>query len=254
MICKLCFKETPLLKKSHIIPKFMYKELFGQGHKIIHLKLDDLSKKSEVYSGMYDKYILCPTCDNEIISKLETYASSVLYGYGHPNMRKHIKTEKVLAHDGLPSIRFHNLDYTKIKLFFLSILWRSHISKHDFFNIVDLGNYQEKLRKMILNNDAGNEDEFEVMLASIESDKSRPYKSIIAPRRITDNGNTWYLFHINHIMYHFNISPRNKMSIFEKGMINKGGTMDVAILSGQFARGYFDSFVGKPIYMKSDIR
>lgn len=232
----------------------MYKGLFGQAHKILHVNLDNLSTKSTVYTGIYDKYILCPSCDNEIISKLETYASSVLYGLGNMTMRKHIKTEKIISHDRLLSIRFHNLDYTKLKLFFLSILWRSHISNHDFFKTVDLGKYQEKLRLMILNNDAGNEDEFEVVLAAIESDGTRPYKSIIDPRRITFDGNTWYAFHINQVFYHFNVSSYNKMSIFEKGIIKRDGKMDIAILSNQYARGYFDSFVGKAIYMKSNIK
>jgi len=254
MICKLCLEEKPLLKKSHIIPNFMYKGIFGQEKKIVQINTDNLEKKSTLFSGIYDKNILCSSCDNEIIGKLETYASLILYGHGNPNKRKHIRTERIKAPDGLLSIRFHNLDYTKMKLFFLSILWRSHISKQDFFKAVDLGNYQEKLRKMILNNDAGNDDDFEVVLAAIESDGSRPYRSIIDPRRMTLEGNTWYVFHINQVFYHFNVSSYNKMPIFEKGIIKKDGVMDVAVLSNQFARGYFDSFVGKSIYVKNNIK
>jgi hypothetical protein len=55
-------------------------------------------------------------------------------------------------------------------------------------------------------------------------------------------------------MYHFNVSPHNKMSIFEKGIIKKDGIMDIGIISNDFARGYFDSFMGKTILMKNNVK
>lgn len=33
--CKLCLEEKILLKKSHIIPEFMYKDLYDENHKLI---------------------------------------------------------------------------------------------------------------------------------------------------------------------------------------------------------------------------
>ena len=34
-ICRLCLEEQALIKKSHIIPEFMYQDLFDENHKFI---------------------------------------------------------------------------------------------------------------------------------------------------------------------------------------------------------------------------
>ena len=55
MICKLCLKEKKLLKKSHIIPKFMYKGLFDENHKILVSKVNPLKKEKLQSDGAYEK-------------------------------------------------------------------------------------------------------------------------------------------------------------------------------------------------------
>lgn len=248
MICQLCLKDKILIKKSHIIPNFLYKGLFDEKHKIINVNLNNLNVKSFLQTGFNDSDILCADCDNVLISKHERYASNTIFG-NHENLDIETFAGNAIL---VPYIRFKNLDYNSIKLFFLSILWKSHISKNTFFKEVDLGaKYSEQLRQMILNNNAGREDNFEVVLIRPETDGSRPTKSIVAPRRIKDKGNTAYVFHINEIMYHFNISPHNKMSIFNTGIIKKDGILDIAIIKNVFAKGYFDSYMGKKIRLNS---
>jgi hypothetical protein len=151
-----------------------------------------------------------------------------------------------VSHDGLVSEPYHNLDYIKVKLFFLSIIWRAHISSLPFFSNVDLGKYAEKIRKMLLENDRGNEDELETCLVKIKPDKTMLYQALIDFRKVKNNGNYFYVFNMDNTMYHFNISPYRKESIFEKGLMRKDGTMDIALMSGQIAKGYFTSFLGRP--------
>ncbi|WP_152542142.1 hypothetical protein [Pedobacter sp. V48] len=254
MLCRLCLQEKPLLKKSHIIPNFMYKGIFGKDHKVVNVSMDNLKKVSSSYTGIYDRNILCAECDNEILSKLETYASSCIFFNGNPKTRSHIKLERLQGGELVPAIRFHNLDYTRTKLFFLSLLWRAHISTNKFFEVVALGNYAEKIRKMLVENNAGKEDEFEVILMHIDSDGTRPDRSIISPRHFRIEGNSSYMFHINEIMYHFNISGHNKLSLFETGIIKKDGILDIMTLTDSSAREHFDMFMGKKILMKSNIR
>lgn len=244
MKCQLCLEDKNLIKNSHIIPNFMYKGLFGNGHKLANVNLQDVSKVTYQQTGFKDRDILCSNCDNAIIGKLERYASNYLY-------LPHNTIETEIIHGDavyVPSIRYKNLDYNTLKLFFLSILWKSHISQNYFFKEVDLGKkYAEKLRIMIFNNDAGKEDEFEVILVKIENKQSRLTQSIIQPRRLKDSGNTVYVYHINEIMYHFNVSNHSKMSMFDKGIIKKDGILDIAFLDNNFGNGYFNSFVGKEL-------
>lgn len=251
MICQLCLQDKELLKGSHIIPNFMYKGLFKEEHRLVNTNLNDFSEKFYMQTGFKESGILCKKCDNEILSKLERYASNTIYGSSQKIKKQDYKDDGT----HLSFTRFSNLDYTTIKLFFLSILWRSHISKQQFFREINLGTaYAERLRTMILDNDAGNEDEFEVVLIAVKTDGTRPTESLIEPRRLKHDGNTSYVFHINEIMYHFNISAYNKGSLYEKGLIKRDGILDIAIIRDDFARGYFDSFLGKKILMKSNIK
>ena len=59
MRCKLCDIKTQLVKKSHIIPQFMYKGMFDEKGRISQFNLNN--PKSEVYfqSGIWQKNILC---------------------------------------------------------------------------------------------------------------------------------------------------------------------------------------------------
>lgn len=244
MICQLCLEDKNLIKNSHIIPNFMYKGIFGESRKLANVILNDISKVTYHQTGFKDRDILCSNCDNVIIGRLERYACNYLF-----NKHDSIDAE-IIPSDGehLPCIRYKNLEYTTLKLFFLSILWKSHLSKNPFFSDVNLGvKYAERMRKMILNNDGGQEDEFEVILVKIENVSNRPTQSVIQPRRLKDDGNTAYVYHINEIMYHFNVSSFNRLPMFDKGIIRKDGILDIAILEGDFGVGYFDSFVGQKI-------
>ena len=255
MLCQLCLEDKPLLKKSHIIPNFIYKDLFGIKHRLVNTNINNLSEKNFIQSGFYDKDILCAKCDNEIIGKLERYACNHIYK--EAPARAKIKRE-FFQGDGenLSFVRYLNLNYENTKLFFLSILWKAHLSVNSFFEDVDLGKiYSERIRKMILSNDAGNDDEFEVVLITVATDGTRPTKSIIEPRKLRLDGNTCYIFHIHEIMYHFNVTEYNKESLYTKGAgIRKNGIMDIGIVDNDIAREYFDSFVGKTLLMKSNIR
>lgn len=245
MLCQLCLKDKPLIKNSHIIPNFMYRGLFDDAHKLANVNLSDATDVTYLQTGFKEGGILCSDCDNAIIGKLERYACNFLYS-NHSTIEKEIVPGD---NDNVPFTRYKNLDYAQLKLFFLSLLWKSHISKHYFFKDINLGTkYSEQLRKMILEGNPGPEDRFEVILIKIEASKSKPTKSIIQPRRIKSDGNTSYLYHINEIMYHFNVSSHNKMAMYEKGIIRKDGILDMAVLNDTFGMGYFDSFVGQRLF------
>ncbi|MEP6647837.1 MAG: hypothetical protein ABJC12_12180 [Saprospiraceae bacterium] len=252
MQCQLCLQEKKLLKKSHIIPNFLYKRLFGEDHRLVNVNLGNFDEFNYTHSGYYDKDILCGDCDSNLLGRLETYASNCLYFNGSEKSRSMIRTELLGGGDTFPALRFHNMDYTKLKLFLLSILWRAHISKHPFFQEVQLGPYAEKLRKMLLEHDAGPEDEFEVILLHVDSKQTRPEKALFQPRKMRVDGNYQYVFYIDRIIYHYNISGHNKQSVYTKGIVKNDGILDICLLTDAFASSYFDSILGKRIMLKSN--
>jgi len=254
MICQLCLHEKTLIKKSHIVPNFLYKSLLSSQRRLVNINLSNLKEKTRyMQSGYSEGELLCADCDNRILGSLERYACNHIYSET-PEKHGTKKTEHEGTQEIIPYIRYTDLDYTKTKLFFLSILWRCHIARNAVFSDVNLGHHAEKLRLMILQGDAGPDDEYEVVLTFLDTEGARPTKSVVDPRKLKGDGNTFYVFHINEIMYHFNISRHNKTSLFTKGAIRKDNIMDIALLKGYWARQHFDQYIGRKILMKSNIR
>lgn len=143
--CKLCLQEKDLIGKSHIIPDFMYRDggIYHQNHTIKKIDLGlSLKGKTSIkgmqQSGEYDGNILCIDCERKIIGNLESYAKEFLFK-GPTNYQ--LEKNNVL---------FLDIDYKKMKLFFLSIFWRASISRRPFFSEINPDeDIIEDLRTMI---------------------------------------------------------------------------------------------------------
>src|SRR4029453_7803743 len=85
--CKLCGEVKKLCEQSHIIPNFMYQDLFEDNNRMhaIRIKESKIKRLGSRQTGEFDKYILCHSCDNETLGKLDTYASLILYD-GYPKI------------------------------------------------------------------------------------------------------------------------------------------------------------------------
>ncbi|RZJ76122.1 MAG: hypothetical protein EOO45_03405 [Flavobacterium sp.] len=226
----------------------MYNGLFDAKHKLNYVNYENPDRQQKLSTGIYDANVLCNQCDNEVLGKIESYVSIMIYG-GNPGKNNIPVFKKYKSKDGRLIITgIANIDYTKMKLFLLSILWRAHISKHNFFEEIDLGPHAEKIRKMIIENDPKDDDCYESALTILKQNPTRPYKSIIQPRRLKLKHNTIYVFYINGIMYHYNVSPIDKLSMFAKGRVCSNNTMQIPLLEGDLADGYFDQYLGKRIF------
>lgn len=157
MICKLCNKNRKLIK-AHIIPRAIY-ELVKEGRDshlvVVQNKDETFPKKSRI--GFYDNSILCSDCDGRL-GKYDDYGVRVLFGLEHQGT-------EVKAPDGrVVALKVLDFDYTRMKLFFLSTLWRASVSNHEHFSRVKLGSYEARLRQLIHGGDPGAPDEFPVFL------------------------------------------------------------------------------------------
>jgi len=157
-ICKLCLHEKELLKKSHIVPDFMYERLFypkglsnkkyKKKEKIYMIKFEDNNLRltnNNVQTSPKEPDIICHGCDEVILSQLENYFKTNLLNCvreSYKNIKSSSKEIEVIF----------DVDYQKIKLFFLSLFWRFSISNNYDYNVIDLGEHQEIIRKMILEN------------------------------------------------------------------------------------------------------
>lgn len=159
-ICALCLKEETL-RRSHIIPQFMYSEMRDSKNRILILNSNPDVRDRFSQSGMWE-YLLCDACEG-VIGRYEDYACRVIYGGD--------KDAKAMF-DG-PDLKLERLDYAKLKLFLLSLIWRMGVSQEEFFREVELGPYEQRLRAMIVNGNPGLSHEFGVFCIAPILNKSR---------------------------------------------------------------------------------
>ncbi len=224
MICKLCLQEKKLLKQSHIIPNFLYKELLKEDGFFVKANLKDLTKKP-LYTGIFDRYILCKECDNNTLSKLEDYACKVLYGV---KKIKGVTLRNEVNQHGVEWTMVYGIDYRKFKLFLLSLLWRFSISSHEAYKYVNLGLHEEKIREMIFKNDPKDILDYPCSISSYRKHTDLSYKVISQPlKHHNENGGICYSIIINGFIYNFHVSKNLTPDYISEIIINKNNELKV---------------------------
>lgn len=184
--CKLCLEEKELCK-SHIIPEFAYEYVYDYskgGRKISHYT-PSLSNDLIVTRKQkgFREYLLCSNCENKF-SKWEKYVKECF--------EKGLTTFAIDNEDILFKIE---IDYTKFKLFFMSILWRCGITSVRFFKI-DLGQkHTENLRNLLYNEHTGSPKQYQLLIQELV-DNSDFSKGVLSVRQLTKKvgGFTTYSF------------------------------------------------------------
>ena len=238
MKCKLCLNEKKLCKQSHIIPDFMFQGLYDETHQLFMVDFKNPLDARKIQTGEFEKNILCIKCDNVRIGKLETYASSVIYG------GKEIEYEFAEPQKGLKIAITKNIDYSKFKLFLLSILWRASLSKRKFFQNVDIGIYQEILRRMIIENNPGNEIKFPCGMITYLNDDSIPSDLIIPPK---GNSKIAY-FLIGGMFYIYELSKNDTPSFIKDLSIKENGELKILLLPKGEGRKWINDYCEEIIF------
>lgn len=153
--CRLCLQDR-ILRKSHIVPEFVYKPVFGTKHTAIVLE-PRKPRRSYRQTGFWDR-LFCDDCEGRL-GKLETYFADVCFN-------------KPLRPSQLESLEvtLSGLDYTRFKLFLLSILWRADLSPREEFRDVSLGRHAEDIRIRVLGANPGSDDLYPISGLALRSE------------------------------------------------------------------------------------
>ena len=98
----------------------------------------------------WKQFLLCHECEQFLNREYEKPFET--YWYDTPAIASDLSEGDI--------IRLSNIDYTRFKLFFLSVLWRMSISTLEELKNISLGPYAERFRKMILEKNAGPDTAF----------------------------------------------------------------------------------------------
>ena len=154
--CKLCLRED-VLRDSHVISEFLYTSLYDEKHRFHVLEAGEMYSSFEQKG--YRERLLCQACETKL-SKWETYARALLTGGTQLRYRREGTITWV---DGI--------DYSRFKLFQMSILWRAAVAAGEFFSKVTLGpRHSTRLREMLLAEDTGEPWEYGCLTIGIHRD------------------------------------------------------------------------------------
>lgn len=243
-VCKLCFKKAKLLSKSHVIPNFMYKIMKDGLNRMQLVDFKFPLKPNYKQTGFYEKNILCSECDNNRLSSLERYADLLLFGGQGKALPRF---QNAIGPDGVKSIILENVDFRKLKLFLLSILWRSHISKQRFFNDININDNEERLRLLLLEKLELTDSEFKVSMIAVKSERGT-VKLVSMPKTIfVDTGNV-AVFFMNGIFYFIDLIPNSSFELFTNNYLKDNGKYEIMLLEGSMAASFMQKF-GIPDYV-----
>lgn len=123
-------------------------------------------------TGEYDREILCKGCEPGF-SDWDTYGKTVL-------LDMFSKSEEIHEGGELAAYRLRGVDIPKLRMFFISVLWRASISSRDYYRGINLGPF-EAIAKARITARAPNADinDFSVILSKWDKDwipvMSNPY-------------------------------------------------------------------------------
>jgi hypothetical protein len=165
MICRLCGAEKDLID-AHVIPRPFFGEV-DSGHRRAKVMSNrDAEFPRRLPIGLYDPQILCAPCDN-LIGTWDEYGVEVL-------IQKRHAFKPVPSADDPVAFVLDQFDYARLKLFFLSVLWRANESSLPFFSKVQLGPYRDRLFQMLSTEDPGSAEEFSVLLSAFTLENKIP--------------------------------------------------------------------------------
>ncbi len=177
-VCKLC-GNTAKLVKSHIIPEWAYKRLFDEKkHRLMRVASDDLKAISFLPTGVYDRF-LCDACESSF-KELDEYGRAIIFS--KPGEQT-FGVEPESAPHGLNILK---IDYNRLKLFQLSVLWRAAVCDRDVFAQVDLGEHEPRIRRMLLNNEPGVAEEYGCVMYAVKPAPKEMLHELILPPETCD--------------------------------------------------------------------
>ena len=193
--CRLCLISSEL-QKSHIISDSIIRLLRDKtlGNRFYELH----NKQNKIIQDGPKEYLLCNDCEQKI-GRYEKYFKEAIHFSRHGIEIRHNQKCVII----------NNLNYRKMKLFFLSLLWRMSISSLTEFENVCIGDNEETIRKMIVAEEPGKSSEYSVN-AVIPLIKQKMQEGWSTTAFVSENQPTVYAIVIGGILYYISSACQNR--------------------------------------------
>lgn len=213
MPCALCTQPKPL-RQSHIVPEFMYQQMYDRKHRFLALGTIASDRAMRYQKGLRED-LLCGQCEG-LFSRFEGYAAQVFYGKGAPSTR--VEGSMLIL---------QGLEYDKMKLFLLSLLWRFGVTKLRVFRGALLGAHTDTLRQMLLRQDPGDPLDYPCLLTAVMWQGKHIGDFIVPPCLAKMDGHHIWSFVVAGIVMTFFVSSHKPNDLPGEAFLTKGGSLVV---------------------------
>lgn len=103
----------------------------------------EAKKPIKKQSGLWERGILCPECDNRLDSEFDKYGYRVL--------TSDLVDKPLIGFEKQPpfAVSLGELNVERFRGFIVSLLWRAHHARHEYYGQVQLGPYEEFAKRVI---------------------------------------------------------------------------------------------------------
>ena len=138
-LCRLCLERKPLCD-SHALPNSLFNYILRRNAGKAIVLNDDATSPARKSSDTWDAELLCQDCESKLNRKYDAYGMAVFRGH----------EGNVQPHEG--GVDLLRIDRRRLRMFFLSVLWRISVSSHSNYSNIDLPYaWEEDLRSALDN-------------------------------------------------------------------------------------------------------
>lgn len=167
MKCHLCQNDRELCD-SHIIPEFLYRDLYNDQHTLMGINGQGNKGWKPLQKGTRE-HLLCFDCEQYLNDK-----------YEKPFLKQWTVDSPLpdrIAQDAAHTAVY---DYSKFKLFHLSILFRASVSSLPTFRGVNLATHEDRIRRMLITEDPGKEWEYPILAFAVLNGRGEVERRLIS--------------------------------------------------------------------------
>lgn len=212
--CFLCDRPKKMIR-AHILSKRFFKALKKDDKYDFYIYNNN--KMGRTKSGIFDENILCQKCDNSF-SEYENETIKLL----KLDLSQYECTIEENGHKASFFLIPHNLiSSEKIMMFFISLLWKSSISKRKEFSKISLGKYEKFFKEALKNRKIP--DVIDVTM-SYFSDNATGKETISLPAKgRNQEGINYYEFYFNGFDIRIKVDKRKKNPFIISSLKNRDG-------------------------------
>jgi hypothetical protein len=217
-ICQFCLHEK-VLQKSHIVPEFLYQNIYNTDHQMIGINGQGPLGRAVLQKGLYER-LLCEPCEQYFNKHFEK--PFYRHWFTSPSLPSNLK---------IGDIHWITVHYNSFKLFHLSVLFRASVSTLPMFSSVKLGDHETRLRRVLFDKSPGDSTQYPILGCAIVHHETNQCVPIVTrPEVVKIGAARAYGMVYGGVKWWVGISS-HPIKELEKGSLQSDGHMPILVSS-----------------------